>query len=108
MRAGANHISTRISDRSELLDSACGLCSNENCLIQKNIHTSSISKLVKARKEIKCKKGQQFIMEGASVTGLFFLLSGKVKLFVLHLQVKSLGIEVLAQKRLIQLVPLLW
>ncbi|MEP3372560.1 MAG: Crp/Fnr family transcriptional regulator [Maribacter dokdonensis] len=79
MRAGANHISTRISDRSELLDSACGLCSNENCLIQKNIHTSSISKLVKARKEIKCKKGQQFIMEGASVTGLFFLLSGKVK-----------------------------
>lgn len=79
MREGTNHISTYTAQQDKLLDSACGICTNQNCLIQKNINTPNIGKLVKARKEIKCKKGQQFIMEGASVTGLFFLLSGKVK-----------------------------
>ncbi|WP_405384767.1 Crp/Fnr family transcriptional regulator [Maribacter sp. LLG6340-A2] len=79
MREGTNQISTYTEQQDKLLASACGICTNQNCLIQKNINTPNIGKLVKARKEIKCKKGQQFIMEGASVTGLFFLLSGKVK-----------------------------
>jgi len=79
MREGTNQISTYTEQQDKLLDSACGICTNQNCLIQNNINTLNIGKLVKARKEIKCKKGQQFIMEGASVTGLFFLLSGKVK-----------------------------
>ena len=79
MREGTNQISTYTEQQDKLLNSDCGICTNQNCLIQKNIHTPNIGKLVKARKEIKCKKGQQFIMEGASVTGLFFLLSGKVK-----------------------------
>tara|TARA_R110002051_G_scaffold115026_1_gene188028 strand:+ start:24089 stop:24835 length:747 start_codon:yes stop_codon:yes gene_type:complete len=61
------------------IDSPCAICTNHNCLIRKNVHFPEISKLMEARKEIKCKKGQQFIMEGASVTGLFFLLEGKVK-----------------------------
>lgn len=79
MREGTNQISTYTAQQDKLLNSDCGICTNQNCLIQKNIHTPNIGKLVKARKEIKCKKGQQFIMEGASVTGLFFLSSGKVK-----------------------------
>ncbi len=33
------------------------------------------------KSEIQCKKGQQFIMEGAPVNGLFFILKGKVKVF---------------------------
>ena len=79
MRTGTTNISKFSSNNSELLDSACNICTNKKCLIQKNIHSSNIDQLVQSRKEIKCKKGQQFIMEGASVTGLFFLLSGKVK-----------------------------
>lgn len=79
MQKGTKQISNHTAQQEKLLDSACGICTNQNCLIQKNIHTPNIGKLVQARKEIKCKKGQQFIMEGASVTGLFFLLTGKVK-----------------------------
>lgn len=79
MRTGTDYISNYSTNKSGMVDSACSICTNQNCLIRKNIDSPNIDKLVQARKEIKCKKGQQFIMEGASVTGLFFLLSGKVK-----------------------------
>ncbi|MBM1107748.1 Crp/Fnr family transcriptional regulator [Aurantibacter crassamenti] len=54
-------------------------CTNEHCLIKKNLKSPVVSEFTKQRKQIRCKKGQQFIMEGAPVTGLFFLLHGKVK-----------------------------
>lgn len=79
MRTGTGYISNYSSNESGTIDSACSSCTNQNCLIRKNIDSPYIDKLVQTRKEIKCKKGQQFVMEGASVTGLFFLLSGKVK-----------------------------
>lgn len=40
-----------------------------------------MSQLARAKRVIKCKKGQQFIMEGAPVNGLFFILNGKVKVY---------------------------
>ncbi|WMI65403.1 Crp/Fnr family transcriptional regulator [Aestuariibaculum sp. YM273] len=33
------------------------------------------------KNNLRCKKGQQFIIEGAPVNGLFFVLKGKVKVF---------------------------
>lgn len=56
-------------------------CTNENCLIKRNIQTLSNSKFVENKSTLKCKKGQQFIIEGAPVNGLFFILKGKVKVF---------------------------
>ena len=40
-----------------------------------------VTALALQKTEIQCKKGQQFIMEGAPVNGLFFILKGKVKVF---------------------------
>jgi CRP-like cAMP-binding protein len=37
--------------------------------------------LVENKSTLRCKKGQQFIMEGAPVNGLFFILKGTVKVF---------------------------
>lgn len=79
MRKDTGYISNYSPNNPEIIDSACSVCSNQNCLIRKNIDSPNIDKLLQTRKELKCKKGQQFIMEGASVTGLFFLLRGKVK-----------------------------
>ncbi len=55
-------------------------CKNENCLIHKYtdellINSSSQNTV------LKCKKGQQFIIEGAPVNGLFFIKKGTVKVF---------------------------
>lgn len=61
------------------MNGTCMACPNEDCLVKKNIACDSVSSLTEQRKEIRCKKGQQFIMEGAAVTGLFFLQKGKVK-----------------------------
>lgn len=59
----------------------CKLCNNENCLIKRNIKPNSAFNLAQNKGEIRCKKGQQFILEGAPVNGLFFLLKGKAKVF---------------------------
>jgi len=62
-----------------LVNTACMACTNARCLIKKNLQSPLVAKFTELRKEIRCKKGQQFIMEGGAVTGLFFLLKGKVK-----------------------------
>ncbi len=62
-----------------LITTACTSCTNKKCLINKNLPSPVVRIFTKHRKEIRCKKGQQFIMEGAPVTGLFFLLKGTVK-----------------------------
>ncbi|SNR59947.1 cAMP-binding domain of CRP or a regulatory subunit of cAMP-dependent protein kinases [Maribacter sedimenticola] len=77
MHLPVHHIHNKRS--SPIAGNLCTRCTNTNCLVQKHVSNPAISELIKSRKEIKCKKGQQFIMEGASVTGLFFLLNGKVK-----------------------------
>jgi len=62
-----------------LVNTSCMACTNERCLIKRNLKSPVVANFTVLRKEIRCKKGQQFIMEGAPVTGLFFLLKGKVK-----------------------------
>lgn len=59
----------------------CGLCVNENCIIRSSLSVLSNENLLQEKNEIRCKKGQQFIIEGAPVNGLFFILKGKVKVF---------------------------
>jgi len=60
---------------------SCEVCENSVCLIKKNSQTLVNSNFVHEKSDIRCKKGHQFIMEGAPVNGLFFVLKGKVKVF---------------------------
>ncbi|MBU2995837.1 Crp/Fnr family transcriptional regulator [Cellulophaga baltica] len=60
---------------------SCGTCVNDTCLIKKNLSTPSVFDFSHKKTEIRCRKGQQFIIEGAPVNGLFFILKGKVKVF---------------------------
>mgnify|MGYP000011720701 CR=1 FL=1 len=62
-------------------DFSCNACVNENCLIKKNLNNLHNVAFVDNKKTLKCKKGQQFIIEGAPVNGLFFILKGTVKVF---------------------------
>lgn len=61
------------------LKTDCKSCSNEQCLIKKNLHVSAIFSYLKNKNTINCKKGQNFIIEGAPVQGLYFVRRGKVK-----------------------------
>ncbi len=60
---------------------SCDVCVNQNCIVKKGLSVLSDSDLIKEKNTIRCKKGQQFIIEGAPVNGLFFILKGKVKVF---------------------------
>lgn len=60
---------------------SCDSCENQRCLIKRNLSSSMVSKFAVKKTGIQCKKGQQFIMEGAPVNGLFFILKGKAKVF---------------------------
>lgn len=60
---------------------SCDACENQNCIIKRNLPTLENTEFVKNKNTLKCKKGQQFIMEGAPVNGLFFILKGTVKVF---------------------------
>ncbi len=64
-----------------LFGKACKQCDNFNCLIKKSISDLEQSNFIDKKNDIKCKKGQQFIIEGAPVNGLFFILEGTVKVF---------------------------
>lgn len=57
----------------------CINCENFNCLIKKNSIDKNIGDFLKKKHTIKCKKSQQFIMEGTPAHGLFFAYKGKVK-----------------------------
>lgn len=60
---------------------SCFDCSNENCLIKKNIKPIEAfdTQLLQQKHTIQCKKGAQFIIEGAPVNGLYFIFNGIVK-----------------------------
>jgi len=60
---------------------SCSTCINNKCLLKKNIGSEIVLEFSHEKTDIHCKKGQQFIMEGAPVNGLFFILKGKVKVF---------------------------
>lgn len=57
----------------------CIDCENLNCLIKQNSLDKNISDFLNKKHTIKCKKSQQFIMEGTPAHGLFFAYKGKVK-----------------------------
>ncbi|MEO9512091.1 MAG: Crp/Fnr family transcriptional regulator [Flavobacteriaceae bacterium] len=63
----------------KLLGTQCSNCGNERCLIKRNLKSELVSAFSISKNELHCKKGQQFIIEGAPVNGLFFVLKGKVK-----------------------------
>jgi CRP-like cAMP-binding protein len=67
--------------RKMVVDYPCVSCNNVNCLIHKNLKNIKNAAFIENKKTLKCKKGQQFIIEGAPVNGLFFILSGSVKVF---------------------------
>lgn len=62
-----------------LQDTSCASCDNSNCIVNRNLPILENSTLVENKSTLRCKKGQQFIMEGAPVNGLFFILKGTVK-----------------------------
>jgi CRP-like cAMP-binding protein len=59
----------------------CGVCNNEECLVHAHADVLLNTETTRNNRIIKCKKGQQFIIEGAPVNGLFFIKSGVVKVF---------------------------
>ena len=69
------------SKNTSFKDVSCQACKNANCLISRNLKTLSNFKFTENKKTLRCKKGQQFIMEGAPVNGLFFIKTGAVKVF---------------------------
>jgi CRP-like cAMP-binding protein len=69
------------NSRKVITDFSCDSCINTDCLIKKNLSNLPNSAFVEHKKTLKCKKGQQFIIEGAPVNGLFFILKGTVKVF---------------------------
>jgi len=78
----SNYIShTKSVKKAPSVRVSCNVCENKKCLIKRNISSEVVQNFFKKKNELKCKKGQQFIMEGAPVNGLFFILSGTVKVF---------------------------
>ena len=69
------------NSRKVVKDFSCASCVNTRCLIKKNLDNITNSVFVENKNTLKCKKGQQFIIEGAPVNGLFFILNGTVKVF---------------------------
>ncbi|XMO86435.1 Crp/Fnr family transcriptional regulator [Algibacter sp. AS12] len=63
------------------LDGTCGVCGSHNCLIHNFYDVLFNSKEVRHNPILKCQKGQQFVIEGAPVNGLYFIKSGTVKVF---------------------------
>lgn len=62
--------------------SSCGDCTNDACLIFRYKKEEGLSEPISRRRTFNCRKGQDFIMEGAPVNGLYFVLEGKVKVFM--------------------------
>lgn len=57
----------------------CITCSNEQCIIKKNRLMGTMPEYLEKKNTVYCKKGQNFILEGSPVQGLYFVHMGKVK-----------------------------
>lgn len=57
----------------------CADCSNNHCIIKKNLGRIEMANFIDRKNTLSCKKGQTFILEGAPVHGLYFVRNGKVK-----------------------------
>ena len=74
-----NPYTNRSKDLRNQIDT-CNLCEGENCLVRKYSDVL-LNNDTDQNTVLKCKKGQQFIIEGAPVNGLFFIKKGTVKVF---------------------------
>lgn len=59
----------------------CESCNNLNCLIKKHSKSVKVKPFLSKKNTIACKKSQQFILEGAPVSGLYFIYDGCVKVY---------------------------
>ena len=75
------NINSKTDRKYSIAETSCSICENKNCLINRNLSNFKDSQFLNNKNNIKCKKGQQFIIEGAPVNGLFFILKGTVKVF---------------------------
>jgi CRP-like cAMP-binding protein len=62
-------------------DFSCQSCTNTDCLIKKHSHEEAIQPFLQKKNTFACNKGQQFILEGAPVNGLYFIFHGCVKVY---------------------------
>lgn len=60
---------------------SCQFCSNADCLIKKHSNEESLQPYLGKKNTFACHKGQQFILEGAPVNGLYFIFHGCVKVY---------------------------
>lgn len=72
-------MSTTTTD--SITDGLCTVCKSPECLVNNHGDLLFSNRLSQKNTILKCKKGQQFIIEGAPVNGLFFIKSGNVKVF---------------------------
>jgi CRP-like cAMP-binding protein len=63
------------------INADCTVCINTNCFIKKHLHLEKMQAFVQQKTHYSCKKGQQFMIEGAPIQGLYFIFSGKAKVF---------------------------
>ena len=61
------------------INADCADCTNSNCFIKKHLHLEKMQAFVAQKTHYSCKKGQQFMIEGAPMQGLYFIYSGKAK-----------------------------
>lgn len=65
----------------EAKHTSCRQCLNDNCLIRKHSHLPEIQEYINQKNTFRCHTGQQFILEGAPVNGLYFIYEGNVKVY---------------------------
>jgi CRP-like cAMP-binding protein len=63
------------------INADCTVCINTNCFIKKHLHLEKMQAFVQQKTHYSCRKGQQFMIEGAPMQGLYFIFSGKAKVF---------------------------
>lgn len=61
------------------INADCSICINTNCFIKKHLHLEKMQDFVLEKTNFSCKRGQQFMIEGAPMQGLYFIFKGKVK-----------------------------
>ncbi len=59
----------------------CNSCLNDNCIIKKHLSEPGIEKFLESKNTMRCRKSQSIIIEGAPIHGLYFVHTGKVKVF---------------------------
>lgn len=59
----------------------CETCENAGCIIKKHVEAQVLKPFLSKKHMFKCPKGQQFILEGAPVSGLYFIYEGAVKVY---------------------------